>query len=96
MNIIKKDIKLVQTNKDSISQFIVMKNQENMKLITNEMYKIQEELHRFTTTQNQKNNSLQQNIKEIKVEDDQSNNQIYGLSLRIDKLESILGKKEIS
>ena len=90
----KKEVQLLRSEKDTIDSVLNMKIQEVRKTLTNELFRVDEEMKRHFAHQKAENSRLQQQITTLKGEKTSLQQQLLGLQRRIAEIELQVGQEE--
>ena len=94
MNMHKKEVQALKSEKDTLESVLSMKTQEVKKGLTNELMKIEEEMKRHFAHQKAENSRLQQQLTSLKGEKTALQQQLLGLQRRVGELEMQVGNEE--
>ena len=94
LNFNKKEIQILRNEKETTENILTMNGQETRKELTNELYKVEEELKRFNSNQKSENSKIQHSLISLKAEKNALQQQILNLQRRIADLELQIGHEE--
>jgi len=77
-----------------IESILTLKTQEVKKTLTNELFRVEEEMKKHFAHQKAENTRLQQQITQLKGEKTVLQQQLVGLRRKIEELEQQVGKEE--
>ena len=78
MNFHKKEVQILKSEKDTLESVLTMKTQDVRKTLTNELYRVEEEMKRHFAHQKAENSRLQQQITALKGEKTALQQQLLG------------------
>ncbi len=78
MNFHKKEVQILRSEKDTLESVLTMKTQEVRKTLTNELFRVEEEMKRHFAHQKAENSRLQQQITSLKGEKTALQQQLLG------------------
>jgi len=91
MNYHKKEVQILKSDKDTLESVLTMKTQDVRKTLTNELYRVEEEMKRYFAHQKAENSRVQQQITTLKGEKTALEQQILGIQRRISEVELQIG-----
>ena len=94
MNFHKGEVLQLKKEKDTLETVLTMKTQDVRKTLTNELFKVEEEMKRHFAHQKAENSRLQQQITALKAEKTALEQQLLGLQRRIGEIELQVGAEE--
>lgn len=94
MNLHKKEVQLLRSEKDSLQEILTMKINEVRKSLTNEIARVEDEMKRHFAHQKSENSRLQNQINQLKGEKTALHQQMMKLQSRISELENQIGNDE--
>lgn len=95
MNIHKKEVHLLRSEKDTLQEVLTMKINDVRKSLTNEIARVEDEMKRHFAHQKSENNRLQNQINTLKGEKTALQAQIMKLQTRISELENQIGADDV-
>ncbi len=84
----------LRSDKEMIESILTLKTQEVKKTLTNELFRVEEEMKKHFAHQKAENARLQQQITQLKSEKTVLQQQLVGLRTKIEELEQQVGKDE--
>ncbi len=84
----------LKSDKDMIESILTLKTQEVKKTLTNELFRVEDEMKKHFAHQKAENARLQQQITQLKSEKTVLQQQLVGLKRKIEELEQQVGKDE--
>ena len=94
LNIHKTAVGQLRADKEMIESILTLKTQEVKKTLTNELFRVEEEMKKHFAHQKAENSRLQQQITQLKGEKTVLQQQLVGLRTKIEELEQQVGKDE--
>jgi chromosome segregation ATPase len=94
LNFHKKEVQILRSEKDTLESVLTMKTQDVRKTLTNELFRVEEEMKRHFSHQKAENSRLQQQITSLKGEKTSLEQQLLGLQRRIAELELQVGEED--
>ncbi len=94
LNLHKTAVGQLRSDKEMIESILTLKTQEVKKTLTNELFRVEEEMKKHFAHQKAENSRLQQQITQLKGEKTVLQQQLVGLRRKIEELEQQVGKDE--
>ena len=94
LNMHKTAVGQLRSDKEMIESILTLKTQEVKKTLTNELFRVEEEMKKHFAHQKAENARLQQQITQLKSEKTVLQQQLVGLKRKIEELEQQVGKDE--
>ena len=94
LNLHKTAVGQLRADKEMIESILTLKTQEVKKTLTNELFRVEEEMKKHFAHQKAENSRLQQQITQLKAEKTVLQQQLVGLRTKIEELEQQVGKDE--
>eukprot|EP00826_Nyctotherus_ovalis_P024215 TRINITY_DN1875_c0_g1_i6.p1 TRINITY_DN1875_c0_g1~~TRINITY_DN1875_c0_g1_i6.p1 ORF type:complete len:155 (+),score=70.43 TRINITY_DN1875_c0_g1_i6:154-618(+) len=94
LNMHKTAVGQLRSDKEMIESILTLKTQEVKKTLTNELFRVEEEMKKHFSHQKAENARLQQQITQLKSEKTVLQQQLVGLKRKIEELEQQVGKDE--
>jgi len=94
LNYHKKEVQILRTEKDTLESVLTMKTQDVRKTLTNELFKVEEEMKRHYAHQKAENSRIQQQVTALKGEKTALDMQLLELERRMAELELQVGKED--
>ncbi len=91
LNYHKKDVHILRSEKETLESVLTMKTQDVRKTLTNELFKVEEEMKRHYAHQKAENARIQQQVTALKGEKTALDMQLIELQRRMDELELQVG-----
>lgn len=94
LNMHKTAVGQLRSDKEMIESILTLKTQEVKKTLTNELFRVEEEMKKHFSHQKAENARLQQQVTQLKSEKTVLQQQLVGLKRKIEELEQQVGKDE--
>ena len=94
LNFHRQEVKSLKTEKDTIDNILMNRTQEVKKNLTNELFKVDEEMKKHFAHQKAENSRIQQQITALKGEKTALQIQLVGLEKKIKELENKIGQED--
>eukprot|EP00806_Schmidingerella_arcuata_P005844 Macronucleus_6319.p1 GENE.Macronucleus_6319~~Macronucleus_6319.p1 ORF type:complete len:155 (+),score=43.60 Macronucleus_6319:1-465(+) len=94
LNFHKREVQVLRSEKDTLESVLTMKTQEVRKALTNENFKVEEEMKRHYAHQKAENSRLQQQVTALRGEKTALDMQLLELERRMAELELQVGQEE--
>ena len=91
MNLHKKEVAILKSEKETLESVLTVKTQDVRKTLTNELFRVEEEMKRHYAHQKAENSRLQQQATTLKGEKTALESQMLALQRRIQELEEQIG-----
>ena len=94
LNYNKKEVQILRSEKETLESVLTMKTQDVRKTLTNELFKVEEEMKRHYAHQKAENSRIQQQITALKGEKTALDMQLLELERRMAELELQVGHED--
>lgn len=94
LNFHKQEVQVLRSEKDTLESVLTMKTQEVRKALTNENFKVEEEMKRHYSHQKAENSRLQQQVTQLRGEKTALDMQLLELERRMAELELQVGQED--
>ena len=88
LNVHKKEVQILRSEKETLESVLVMKCQDTRKALLNELHRVNEQIQRHFENQKAESMRLQQQIGNLKTEKTAIHQDILRMEARIDELET--------
>ena len=94
LNFHKKEVSILKSEKETLESVLTVKTQDVRKTLTNELFRVEEEMKRHYAHQKAENSRLQQQVTTLKGEKTALEQQMLALQRRIAELEDQIGNDD--
>ena len=94
LNYHKNEVKILKSEKDTVNSVLVAKTNEVQKGLTNELFRVEEEMKRHCSFQKSENSRLQQQVTTLKGEKTALEQQLLTLQRRVNEVEMQIGEDD--
>ena len=91
MNTHKKEVQILRSEKETLESVLTMKQGDTRKALTNELYRVEEEIKRHYANQKAEGTRLQQQLTQLKNDKTALEKDIIRMQKRIEELELQIG-----